>query len=1434
MFDAFLSYSRSDQAVVETVALHLRRFELNPFLDRWHLAAGQSWQQLLSQRLADCRSVVIFVGPSLMGSWQKREKEFALNRQAAEPGFPVIPVLLPGADDPALDFLGLNTWIDLRDVVVNPSAIEGLAAAIKGQLPVAKNTRPDPRAVICPYRGLQPFREEDSAFFFGRDSFTETLLAKLRSKRFLAVVGASGSGKSSVVRAGLVPRLRARTDQDSWDVLTIVPGAQPLNALVQAFDPPAAKLSRIQKIQSIKTGASGLRDGSVTLSDLAEANLKEQPGTARLLLVVDQFEELFTLVSGENLGDRDKFLDLLSQATEGNGRLNAIITLRGDFYARALSRRDLADRLQDAVINIGPLGTAGDPMNEIEQVIRKPAKAVGLGFEDGLVERILRDVGTEPGNLPLLEFLLTELWRRRKDGILTNGAYSELGGVEGAIAARADAALAELSATERRNAKRLMLMLVRPGQGQEDTRSRAIMPDNEDLQALVQHFADAKTRLLTTSLDDALGRTVEVSHEALIRNWKQLREWIDENRDRLRVRDRVRQRMQRWAEAGKPNTLLLPAGLDLEEGRDLLGQFEDLPVEDLRAFIDASVAAEQAHLAAIDAERNAEQERELRGQRQRRNIFAIAFLISLILLTIAGWQWQDANRAKLEALASALEANDERLKADEARVVADTARAAAEVAKLDALTGRNTALIKESQLLSAFARQELEKQDYANAIGLALRALPTPPNFNDRPRTPEPEQLLYDSYASIREIRRFRGQDAWVLGGLELKDGRILTWSNDRTARLWNAEGGVLATLSRHDGDVFGALALKDGRILTWSDDGTPLLWNAEGEVLASLSGHDGPVAGALELKDGRMLTWSTDHTARLWSAEGDFLVILASYEGPVQGASQLRDGRILMWGHRNIAILWSAGGALRATLVGHEQKIVGALELKSGRILTWGRDGTARLWSARGEPLRTVHAHEKAVMGALELTDGSFLTWSGGTARLWSSFGGGIMDLVAHEDLIFGALELKSGDVLTWSRDGTARLWRADGVALANLSLHEGPVLGALELDDGRILTWSEDGTARLWTAEGVAHATLARHEGWVWGALESKGGGILTWGDDGTVRLWSDEKAVHATLSSHGAHVFGAQQLSDGRLMTWSYDGARLWSAAGATLAILENEEDTMVGAQQLENGQILTLSNGAARLWSANGAAHTTFANNDNSLLGALEMKDSRILTWGNGHTARLWSAEGADLVTLAGHEDRVSGALELTESRILTWSFDRTARLWSSEGDPLATLSGHGSPVFGGLELTGGGILTWSIDSTARLWNADGILVSILDAHTDTIMGALELRDRRILTWSRDGTARLWDENGEVVALLSGHEEMVVGALELKGGPYTDVEQRWHRVALERQGDRACNSRQARRCNCRRTRTQGWPDPHMEPGYHGPTMERRWNCHHYPRG
>jgi class 3 adenylate cyclase len=400
----------------------------------------------------------------------------------------------------------------------------------------------EPQAVLdaaCPYMGLRSFEAADSGLYFGRDEVIGALLGRLATNRLLSVVGASGSGKSSLVRAGLVPRLRdgALPGSRDWEVLLITPGAHPLAEL-------ASRLGALAGLSA----ASILRDleADVRTFDLTVRQaLADRPESARVLLVADQFEELFTLCRDE--AERQRFIDaLLTAIGIPGGRTMAILAMRADFYGEAARYPGLAEALEVSHALLGPMS-----QDDLLAAIERPAAATGLRVEPGLSERILRDVGDEPGGLPLLSHALLETWKRRDGRTLTAAGYAAAGGVRGAIAQTAETVYGALSAADQAIARNLFVRLTELGEGTEDTRRRVafseVVPEGatgEAVRDVITRLADA--RLLTTSAD-----SVEVAHEALIREWPRLRLWLDDDREGLRLMRHLTESAQAWERLGR-------------------------------------------------------------------------------------------------------------------------------------------------------------------------------------------------------------------------------------------------------------------------------------------------------------------------------------------------------------------------------------------------------------------------------------------------------------------------------------------------------------------------------------------------------------------------------------------------------------------------------------------------------------------------------------------------------------------------------------------------------------------------------------------------------------------------------------------------------------------------------------------------------------------
>jgi DNA-binding SARP family transcriptional activator/WD40 repeat protein len=483
---------------------------------------------------------------------------------------------------------------------------------IQARDPVAKREAGgEAGSVVNPFKGLRPFHEDDSSDFFGRDRLVADVVSRLdQGERLIGLVGPSGSGKSSLVRAGLIPALRkgAATGSDEWLFAQMVPGAHPFAELEAALlrsslDAPD---SLTEQLADPETG-------------ILRAVLRVLPSdTSRLLLVIDQLDELFTLVEDED--QRARFLaGLLPALEDPHGRVMVVLTLRADFYDRPLAYPEFGSRLGDGVVNVVALTP-----DELEEAARGPAERAGVSFEPALLAALLTDVAGQPGALPLFQYTLTELFDRRVGDTLTSDSYSAVGGVRGALTRRADDLYARLDPDQQAAAKQLFLRMVTIADSDEWGRripASEILSLDVDvvaLQGVIEVFG--AHRLLTLDRDYVTGSpTVEVAHEALLREWSRLRTWVDDARTGLRERRRVAAAAREWVEAGEQPDFLL-TGMRLAP---IVSWSEetDLALTDTeRRFLAASLDAEQS---ARDAK-----------SRRRRVLAGISAVVGLVVVVL--------------------------------------------------------------------------------------------------------------------------------------------------------------------------------------------------------------------------------------------------------------------------------------------------------------------------------------------------------------------------------------------------------------------------------------------------------------------------------------------------------------------------------------------------------------------------------------------------------------------------------------------------------------------------------------------------------------------------------------------------------------------------------------------------------------------------------
>jgi len=620
-YHVFLSYATNDKPLVEELARRLERENVQPWLDNWNLIPGEPWQPAIEQALADSATCAVIIGRGDLGPWQNEEMQVAIARRVddRERRFRVIPVLLPGVERPQRSklpsFLVATTWVEFRDTIDDPVVFHRLICGIRGIEPGA-GPGGTSFAGQCPYRGLEQFDVQHSPLFFGREALTEWLLDALKRKpsgaenRFLAILGASGSGKSSLARAGLLAALKeGKLDGSAaWPRAVCRPGAElffSLATALTAISPQSVAAVVFDRLQ-------GRKDGERSLHVAAGLVLGEPPRAERLVVLVDQFEEIFTLCTGE--AERRMFIsNLLHAALVAGGRTIVVLTMRADFYHRCGAHDDLAAALSDHQVLVGPM-----TKEELRRAIECPARLAGLEPEPGLIELLLDNVQDQPGALPLLQFALRELWERREAHQLTVQGYRSMGELSGALQRRADAVYAAFSDEEKWFCRRIFLRLTRPGEGTEDTKRRASFDEliaSEAEQATVEEVVHklADARLITTEGREtpaAAGvqpreteacespapppgerqppRYVEVAHEALIRGWKQLREWIDADRVGLRLRGRLTEDAREWKKHPRDVSLLYQ-GTPLAVAQKWVECHRDELTSPEREFLDASL-----------------------------------------------------------------------------------------------------------------------------------------------------------------------------------------------------------------------------------------------------------------------------------------------------------------------------------------------------------------------------------------------------------------------------------------------------------------------------------------------------------------------------------------------------------------------------------------------------------------------------------------------------------------------------------------------------------------------------------------------------------------------------------------------------------------------------------------------------------------------------
>ncbi len=1023
-----------------------------------------------------------------------------------------------------------------------------------------------------PFRGLLPFNESHRHIFFGRDGEIGAFVERLRDVPVLAVVGSSGAGKSSFVRAGVVPRLR---EGSSVSLVELRPGARPFHAL-------ARRLIAVQRNQSsnAKTSASIIDTGAVDeLAHVLEAqpgrlallaaNLAEERST-RVVFFIDQMEELYTLAADPAV--RGRFLQaLVGAADDPEGPVRVVFTVREEFLSRLAEGPELREALAHITILRSPDG------GQLREILSRSVARIGYGYDDPeLVDRMVDEVADEPSSLPLLQFAGQKLWegRDRDRRLLLETVYEEMGGVAGALATHADGVLAVLTDRQVGLARTILLRLVTPDETRRiSTRSQVLHDLPETAGEVLDRLVGARLiSVRRSSAGDAA--ELELVHESLLFAWKRFARWLEGSQEEREFREEIDRAAGLWRRRERRSDELWQ-GEALREAEATVKRLEmELPAT-ARSFLDES------------------RRRENQRGRRRRWLIAGTLAVLSAISVMLGIQRHEARSERDRAQRGEAEAllEGSRSAALQGDIFEARTKLRRSLEILDSTAGR--------ALWWRFEGDPLRWRDPSEKLHFQV-------TFADdglRIATSGSPVTVFD--ARTREAQHFEGNGEPSLGVAFSPGGRLLAaGSYGGDVIVWTLADGQFRTLSGHRSVPWYLEFSADGtELISASYDGTIRIWDVTtGATRAVLQGHDGRIRRVRSSPDGRTLaSGGHDGTIRLWDfASGSLIKTLeAGYE--VLALAWSKDGGQLASGGLGGSGIqfWDVGlGELTATLdVGHTGPIESLDFSPDGLYLASGsRDWTVRVWDlGHGDLHRVFDGHEGEIHVARFSPDGTFLavTSADKGLRLWNlDPPARTAPISGHRDKAYGAAFSPDGTtVATSSEDESVRLWDVgSGDVIRVIAGHHTDLYGLAFSPDGRVLaTTGADRTTHLWNAESGELLTVLRgHQREVLAAAFAPDGRLATAGVDGTIILWNPETWTISKTVDHEAPVIDLDFSSDGHLLASAgYDHQiKLWTTSTwEEIQTLEGHEGNVHGVRFSPDGRHLlsTSLDNTMRRWN-----------------------------------------------------------------------------------------------------------------------------------------------------------------------------------------------------------------------------------------------------------
>ena len=1283
------------------------------------------------------------------------------------------------------DALTLHIWL---------SGAQGVIEVLPGKTAFQNSDREGLDLGICPYKGLRAFGEEDAQYFYGRENLTQQLISQVTHKSFLAVVGASGSGKSSVVQAGVIAQLRQGKQfpgSDKWLIRKVTPGIRPLEALSRRLvDSKYKTPPQPSPLAGREYELGGIEGGSTLQALQIEGMLyqgvegfvywiRSRP-ESMVVLVIDQFEELFTLAPSE---DRQQFLELILGAVEyAADKFKLIITLRTDFIAACLEVPKLAMLLQQSNVLVPPKLTADD----YRRVIVNPAEQVGLKVANDLVEVLLQELNHSAGDLPLLEFVLEQLWEYRSQGELTLQVYQEeVGGIKGALEQKAQAVYESLDVQAKECARWIFLSLTQLGEGTEDTRRRVFKSDlvvkkyeaglvERTLQALIA------AKLVVVSLEDE-GRTPPPTPPRP-RGGEQ------------GTPPPTPPRPQGGEQGTPPPTPPRPQGGEQEEGKQ--GDLSSIksPLTELKKGGNGS---DKSPLTPLNKGGNESVELSLEVMKQQVTV-EVAHEILIRHWSTLRW-WLEENRARLrsqrqisqaalqwkhsgkqsdfllqgvrlaeaediyikytdelsadvqEFIAACLEQRQQqqfeqkkRLRQAQKAVVAISVLAiaasgfgglaylqsqAAQLREIDALNSSSQAnLLLNNQLEALIASVKANKR-LNNTVAIPAKV------------KSETVTTLQQVITTIQERDRLNNHTDGIVSLDYSPDGKLIASASlDKTVKLWTKQGLLLKTLRGHKEAVYSVSFSPDSKILAAAGvDKTIKLWNvSDGRLLKTISGHNQTVNSISFSPDGKIIaSGSADQTIKLWNVS---------------------DGRLLK------------------TLSGHNAGVISIIFSPNGNtIASASEDKTIKLWEVSdGKLLKTLSGHTNWVNSVTFSPDGKLIASGSAdkTIKIWNSSDGKLIKtILAHNDSVWSVrFSPDSKTIISASRDNTIKLWNLNGVELETFKGHKKGVYSVIFSPDGKnIASASLDNTVKIWQRRESSLLEILTSGSGVYGASFSPQEDIVASATaEGAILLWrrSDGKLLK-TLIGHNKAIYSVSFNPQGNLLaSASADKTvKVWNVNYQTLLYtLKGHSDEVNSVSFSFDGKMIATASRdrTVKIWhSSNGKLiHTLKGHSDEVYKVSFSPDSETIATASADKTIKLWNSRTGNLIkSIPAHDDWIYSVNFSPDGKfIASTSADKTIKLWrSSDNYLLHTFKGHQAEVYHTSFAPNSQIFaSASEDKTVKIWQIDGTLLKTLPAHNAAVMSVnFSLDGKHIISGSLDNTAKIWSFDRQQLQTSNQH-------------------------------------------------------------------------------